>query len=81
MKPVPHDGWRVFRCAPHGAWLEPGVRARIEKHFAPEIALNTQVRELTAAIRDGDQAAIAGVVRRLLVLEHKLAMIELALDR
>jgi hypothetical protein len=76
MKPVAHDGWRVFRCKHHGAWLEPGVRARIERHFAAEIQLHQRVREMTAAVRRGDEAAIADLIRRLLALEQQLELLK-----
>jgi hypothetical protein len=76
MKPVAHDGWRVFRCQHHGAWLEPGVRARIERHFATEIELHQRVREMTAAVRGGDEAAIADLIRRLLALEQQVALLK-----
>lgn len=76
MKPIAHDGWRVYRCAHHGAWLEPGVRARIERHFAAEIQLHTQVRELTASVRKGDEATITDLVRRLLALEHQVELLK-----
>jgi hypothetical protein len=76
MKPVAHDGWRVFRCAHHGAWLEPGVRARIERHFAAELQLHQRVKELTAAVRGGDEATIADLVRRLLALEQQVELLK-----
>ena len=76
MKPVAHDGWRVVRCQHHGAWLEPGVRARIERHFAAEIQLHHRVRELTAAVRGGDEAAIADLVRRLFALEQQVELLK-----
>jgi hypothetical protein len=72
MKAVAHDGWRVYRCVPHGAWLEPGVRERIERHFVAEIALHQRVREVTAAIKRGDEATIADLVRRLIAVEQQL---------
>ena len=75
MKPIAHDGWRVYRCTAHGAWLEPGVRARIEKQFGAEIQLHLQVKELTAAVRGGDEAAITDLVRRLLALEQQVELL------
>ncbi len=72
MKAIAHDGWRVYRCGLHGAWLEPGVRDRIERHFAAEIALHRHVREVTAAIKRGDEATIADLVRRLIAVEQRL---------